>query len=142
MFWENCVQMNDDNGAEMTYHELWLNTIRVAQNLQKRGYQPHQVFGFMADNTDHLVSIVLASFCLACPIAPLHPLMSTAELVRIWSKTKPTVIFCDHSAYNQMNEALKDLNFNVKVFILGQSIDGLETVESLLTVTGYESDFV
>lgn len=119
-----------------------MNTIRVAQNLLKRGYQPRQVFCLMANNTDHLVSIVLAAFCLVCPIATMNTLLSKEEIVRVLEKTKPTVIFCDDSAYNQLNAALKELKLNAKVFILGQPIDDLETVERLLIETGIENNFV
>lgn len=121
---------------------MWLNTIRTAQNLQKRGIQARQVIGFMGGNNDHLFSSILASLCLACPICPLHPLLSKDELVCILMKTKPSVIFCDVSAYDHLNQALKALTFNVKVFTFGGMIDVLEPVECLQMETGIENHFV
>lgn len=126
----------------MTYYEIWLETVRVAQNLQKRGFKSRQVFGFMAASSDHLASIISASFCLACPIVPLHPMLSKKEIVRVFAKTKPSVIFCDSDVYHQLNAALKELNFDVKVFTIGEQIDGLEPIENLLVETGYEKNFV
>lgn len=127
----------------MTFNELRLNTIRAAQNLQKRGFQSRQVFSFMnIQPSEHIASIVLASFCLACPIAPLHSLMSKEEMISILAKTKPSVMFCDESAYEETSQILKELNFDVKFFIFGRPIDDLETVESLFVETGNESNFV
>lgn len=96
----------------------------------------------MAANSDHLASIVLASFCLACPVAPMHPLLSKQELVRVLAKTKPSVIFCDADVYNQMNEALEELSFKIEVFTFCGKVDGLEPVDNLLVETGDEPNFV
>lgn len=126
----------------MTFHEMWLDTVRVAQNLQKRGFKSRQVFGFMAENTDHLAAIVLASFCLACPIAPLNSSLSKPEIVRILTKTKPSVIFCDADVYELLNEVMKEISHNVKVFTIGGKIDGVEPIEHLLVDTGDEKNFV
>lgn len=125
----------------MTFDDLRLESIRAAQNLQRRGFLSHQVFGFLARNSDHLASILIASICLACPIAPMHPMLSKQEIVRFLAKTKPTVIFCDASSWCQLNEALEELNLNVKVFTFGEKVDGLERVEDLLMETGEESSF-
>lgn len=126
----------------MTYHEMWLMTVRAAQNLQKMGFQSHQVFSFMVNHADHLVPIVLASLCLACPINALHPLLSKQEIVRVLSKTKPSVIFCAIDEYNRIDEALKELKLNMRIFIFDGYIEGLETVESLFADTGIENHFM
>lgn len=125
----------------MTYHDMRMETIRVAQNLEKRGFKSHQVFGFMAGNSEHLVSAFLASICLACPVVPLHPMLSRDEIIHVLLKTKPTVVFCDVSAFVEMNKALKELNRGVKVFTFGGQIRGIEPIENLLIATGNETDF-
>lgn len=126
----------------MTHHEMWLETVRVAQNLQKRGFKSREVFGFMAAKSDHLAAMILASFCLACPIAPLHPMLSKQEIARILAKTKPSVIFCDADLYHQLNEAMEELTFNVIIFTIGGKIDDVEPIENLLVETGDEKNFV
>lgn len=126
----------------MSYHELWLKTVRAAQNLQTRGIQSRQPFSFMVNHTDDLVPIVLASMCLACPVNALHPLLSTLEIVRILDKTKPSVIFCDINEYNRIDEAVKEANLIVKIFTFDGHVDGHESVDSLFTETGIEQYFV
>lgn len=125
----------------MTFDEMRLETIRIAQNLQKRGFQSRQVFNFMTANSEHLVPVFFASICLACPVVPLHPMLSKDEIVRIFTKTKPTVVFCDVNAFNETNEALKELEWEVKVFTFGGQIDGVEPIENLLVESGNENEF-
>lgn len=135
-------QINDENGTKLTYHEIRLKAIRAAQNLLKRGLKIRDVFGFMTVHCDYLVPIMVASICLACPVAPLHPMLTKDEIVRFFLKARPSVAFCDISAFDQLNEALNELPFSVKVFTFDGHIDGVEPVENLFIETGEEDRFV
>lgn len=126
----------------MTFREVRMKTIRAAQNLLKRGYKPRQVFGFMAQNSDNLLPIFLSAICLGCPVVPLNTSLTKDEIVRIFSKTKPTLLFCDAKSCAQMNEALRELNWNLEIFTLDEQIVNCESVESLLIETGEEDNFV
>lgn len=102
----------------MTFDDLRLETIRAAQNLEKRGYQSRQVFGFLAGDSDYLASIIMAFICSACPIAPVHPMLTKEELIRILAKIKPIVIFCDAESSDdgQLDEVLEGLKPNVNIW--------------------------
>lgn len=133
----------------MTFGELRLNAIRAAQNLQANGFQPHQKFCFMTIHNENLLSIVLASIGLACPIVPLYPLLSTDEIVRILTKVKPAIVFCDANLYNQLDDALNKLQFKMKVFLLDDvhldrvaDTHNVESVVNLFRETGKENSFV
>lgn len=126
----------------MNYHEMWQKTIRAAQNLQSKGVQSREVFSFMVNHSDHLVPILLASLCLACPINALHPMLSKQEIIRILIKTKPSIIFCAVDEYYRIYEALKELKLNVKIFTFDGHIEGLDAIEILFAETGIENQFV
>lgn len=127
----------------MTFSEVRLKSIRAAQNLQKNGFRSHEKFCFMTINNENLLPIVLASIGLACPIVPLFPILSIDEIVRILSKVKPSVVFCDAILYDHMKEALNKLQFKMKVFLLDDvHLDGVETVMTLFNATGEENAFV
>lgn len=136
------LKINYDTGVEVTYDELRLKTIRAAQNLQKIGFQYKDVFSFMAVNSDNLSPIVLASFCLGCPIAPVHTTLSMAEIVESLKNTKPKAIFCDADAYHLIDEALKELPLSVPIFTFDGQVSISEPVESLFIETGTENEFV
>lgn len=126
----------------MTFDDLRLETIRAAQNLEKRGYQSRQMFGFLAGDSAYLASIIMAFICSACPIAPVHPMLTKEELKRILAKIKPIVIFCDAESYGQLDEVLEGLKPNVKVFTFGETILGLESVDNLFIETSDENNFL
>lgn len=126
----------------MNYHEIWLKTIRVAQNLQKRGFHSPHVFTFMVNQADDLIPIVLASFCLACPINPLHASLKMEEIERVLVQTRPSVVFCKSDTFNWISKALDEMNLNAKIFTFGEKIDGIEPVENLFIETNEEIDFV
>lgn len=126
----------------MTYHDIWTESVRIAQNLLKQGIEPRDVIGFIADYSEHLVPLMVASICLACPMAPLYVLQSEEDIVRFFRKIKPTAVFCEVSACDQLKKALEELSFSIKVFTLSGQVDGFESVESLLVETGEEDHFV
>lgn len=96
----------------------------------------------MTVNSDYLTSVALASIFLACPINPLHSILSKDEIIRSLKKVEPTVIFCDIECYNQIDEALKEMKLNVKIFTLGGKIGDSEPIEDLLAETGTEESFM
>lgn len=127
----------------MTFDEIRLKSIRAAQNLQKIGYRSHGKFCFMTINNENLLPIVLASTGLNCPICPLFPILSVDEIVRILTKIKPSVLFCDANLFDLMKEAMNRLQFKMKVFLLDDvHVDGVETVMTLFQATGEENSFV
>lgn len=123
----------------MTFQEIWSNAICVSKNLQKRGFQPGQVFTFLVRRSDHLLSILLAAICLVCPINPLHPMLSKEEKIRILKKIQPKVIFCDADLYDQIDEVLKELDLKVKIFTFNGKTDGSEPIENLFSDTNAEN---
>lgn len=139
-----CIfpQIIDETGDQMTYNEIHWKSVRAAQNLLKRGLKRRDVFGFLADYSEHLVPILVASICLACPVAPLYSMLSKDEIVRFFLKTKPTAVFCDIDAYDQLDEALDELPFSVNVFTFGGQVYGADPVEDLFVETGDEHHFV
>lgn len=121
---------------------MWVRTVRAAQNLQKRGYQPKEIFGFVAKNSHHLAPIVFASFCLGCPINTLDPSFGKVEILHMLNITKPRLMFCDAESYSLVSECLKELKNEAKVFTFGGQTGNSETVESLFIETGAENSFV
>lgn len=130
----------------MTFNQLRLNSIRAAQNLQKlHGFRSHQKFCFITFQNENLLSIVLASIGLACPMIPLYPrILSTNEIFEKLLQIEPTIIFCDANLYGQLKEVLDQLHFEVKVYLLDdiQFEDGVESVVKLFQPTDDENYFV
>lgn len=117
-------------------------TVRAAQNLQKRGYKPKQVVGIVAENTENLTPIVFASFCLACPMNALKTTVQKIDVIRMFTITKPNVLFCDVKVYDLVKECLSELQNNAKIFTFNGTKGDSEAVECLFEETGIEDDFL
>lgn len=126
----------------MTFRDLWLKTVRAAQNLHKRGYQPRQIFTFVAGNTENLTPIFFASICLGCTISPMHVMQSKEEIINTLKITKPSLIFCDIEPYNHVAQAVEELGLEITVFTLNGQTGNSKSVEVLFNETGNENDFV
>lgn len=126
----------------MSFDTIRLNTIRVAQNLQRRGYQSKQVFGLMAKNSHHIASIIFASLSIGCPINTLSATFSKTKLIHILNITKPTLMFCDVEVYDMVEECLRELMNNAKIFTIGDTNSKGESIENLFAITDCENDFM
>lgn len=51
-------------------------------------------------------------------------------------------MFCDAKLYELLKEALDELKFNIKVFILDGHVEGVESADTLFMETGKEDSFV
>lgn len=106
------------------------------------GFEPRQMFSFMANHCDELLPIYLASVCMASPIVPLNESLSSQEIVNILRNTKPAIMFCNTDAYHCIKKLLTELEWNIKVFTFDGPIDDAEPVSNLLRKTGDQENFV
>ncbi|XP_055325950.1 uncharacterized protein LOC129579797 isoform X2 [Sitodiplosis mosellana] len=136
------AQINADTGVKITFAEMRMHTISMAENLQKRGCQPKQVIGIMADHTDHLSSVILASLGLGCPSNVLGISVEKSDIIKMFRLTEPSFIFCEVEKYDLMKECLKELNNDAPIFTFNGTKGDSESVESLFEVTGTEDIFI
>lgn len=118
-------------------------TIRVAQNLQARGYQQNQVIGLLAGNHTDIAPIAFASIAIGCAICPLSfdPTFEKAELIEMLSITKPALVFCDAKWCKILNECLIESGNKAKIFVFGDNQDRFDHVEDLFEKTHKENQF-
>lgn len=126
----------------MTFREIHTNTVRVAQNLQKRGYGPKQMFAIMARNSRHMASIMFSSISIGCTVNPLDPTYDKTVLIHMLKKTKPVLMFCDTDVCDLVEECLNEVGNNAKIFTFGGSKGNSEPIENLLAETHRENAFV
>lgn len=126
----------------MSFNEIRMKTIRTAQNLQNRGYEPKQVFGLMAKNSQHIAPIVFGSISIGCAINTLDPSFKKAELIHMLNTIKPNLMFCDVSVYDLVKECLTELKNDANIFTIGGSKCYGEPVENLFSETNNEDYFM
>lgn len=117
-------------------------TIRLAQNLQKRGYTEGQVFGTYSANVPYLAPVVIASLCMGCPINSIDPSVEKGTILRMFESTQPKAVFCEARLYDMMAECLVELKNDAKMFTFNGVEGSSEPVENLFVETGTEEDYV
>lgn len=92
---ELITQVSADNGEAFTCREMRLRTIKIAQFLQEKGYEQGDVVGIVAANSENVAPLMFACWTLGLTINPLDPAMTEKQVIHMFSKTKPRVIFVD-----------------------------------------------
>lgn len=137
------MQISDDSGERFTFDEIRLQTIRVAQNLQKRGYcTSRQTVGIMAGNLAHLAAVVVGCISLGCPVNTVYPTADKALFIYTVQITQPSIMFCDINSYDFVKECFEEIGQSVKIFTFGGVRGESESVECLLQQTHNEDDFL
>lgn len=137
------TKINADTGERFTFSEMRMKTIRVAQNLLRRGFNSKYLIATVAGNVPHLAPIIYASLCLGWPVATMYTAMEKQSIVRMFELTEPRIIFCEANVYDLIVECLTEVGIsNAKIFTFDGIKGDSEAVDSLFDETGHESDFV
>lgn len=95
----------------------------------------------MTPNTENLAPIVLAEFCMGCPINAMDTSLGTNEAKHMLNIVKPSVMFCDVDVYDMVKECLKELGIDAKIFTFNRRIGSSECVEDLFVKSDSELAF-
>ncbi|XP_031624429.1 4-coumarate--CoA ligase-like 7 [Contarinia nasturtii] len=136
------AQINADTGKQLKYKDLFEITVRVAQNLQNRGYKPKQMFGFMVKNSEAVAALMFAAFAMGAIPDMCSVTLGKEDLAPIFERSKPSVIFCDVEFYDLVRESLREAGSNAKIFTLNGEKGDSESVEALFQKTGKETRFI
>lgn len=125
----------------MTFDEIRMKTVQVAQNLQARGYQPNQVFGMLVGNHTNVAPLVNASIAIGCAICPFDVALDKAELLEMLQLVKPVLLFCEAECCELLNECLVELGNKAKIFIFEDNHGRFDHVDDLFQKTHKENQF-
>lgn len=92
----------------------------------------------MATNSAYLSSIVFVSFSLSFPINVLGISTEKRDVIRMLTKTEPSLMSCDADVYNLVKECLTELGNVAKIFTFNGTFGDSEPVERLFEMTGTE----
>jgi 4-coumarate--CoA ligase len=95
----------------------------------------------MASNSENLAPVVFACFTLGLPINPLAPILTESDVIQMYSKTKPKLIFCDANIIEKMKIAVEKMKIESEIYTLMAKVDGFEFVDDFIAVDFNENDF-
>lgn len=126
----------------MTYGEMYIKSIRAAQNIQKWNYKKEDVFAIISKNNHHLMPIIVALLCLDHPINPIPTAFIEFEITNMLKITKPKVIFSDMDSYEIIKNCLRDLKNDARIYTFGGRIEETIAIEDLFVATSREDEFM
>lgn len=137
---ERISQVFFDNGAEMTCQEMRVRTMKIATHLMKRGYKQNDVAGIVAVNSENVAPVVFACLILGMPLNILAPSLSESDIVHMYSKTRPKVIFCDSNAHETLHNAVKAMELDCEIFTLREKVAQFEFVDELISKVNVKNE--
>lgn len=130
---EMVTQISADTDIEITCHEMRMRTIKMASYLHEKGYKQGDVVGFIAKNSENLAPVVFACFALGLPVHVLSSMMNEHDIISMYSKTKPKIIFCDVDFVNTLQTAVNKMFLSPVINTLINKLDGYNFVDDVLS---------
>lgn len=131
---ELVAQVSADDGVELTCHEIRSRTIRIASDLMTSGLKQGDVVGVVATNTENVVPLVLACLALGLPINTLAPVMIESDIIHMYSRTKPKIIFCDADIVETIQAAANKLQNKPEICTLVAKVGAYKFVNDIIAV--------
>ncbi|KAM8705399.1 hypothetical protein ACLKA7_009804 [Drosophila subpalustris] len=132
------AQISATENTVLTREELHLNSMRVASYMRGLGMVQSDIVGIMARNTTHIFAVVYACFFNGIAFHSLNISYEESTTEKLFSITKPRLIFCDGDEYEKVKSATANLNVMI-VTMRNHHRDSISIDEVLSTPV--EADF-
>lgn len=117
---EKYFQVSDSEGTKLTYSQLELISVRIAQNLRRFGVQPKDVVLAHLYNSTYAAPTFLGCALLGAPINILNrTLLTDVEWIRYTLRTMdPKIIIIDESVKYAATviQVMEEMNLDCKIF--------------------------
>ncbi|XP_058818604.1 uncharacterized protein LOC131681669 [Topomyia yanbarensis] len=135
------AQISADSGVRVTYREMRLRSVRVAQNLAAMGYEMGDVVAIIARNNEKLAPVVFGCFMQGLPINSLDPNFHRDDFAHMFATAKPKVVFCEGDLVDEVRAACELASIEPSLTVFGPRVNGYTRVDDLLVETGLEKHY-
>lgn len=122
---DKIFQISEDDGTELTYTQIELMSIRVAQNLKLFGVNAGDVVTTFVNNSSLVAPLVFGSFLLGASINPISGKtgLNFEWITAVFEANKPKVIIMEDCLEYivELIEIARKLKLDCKIFISGES---------------------
>ncbi|XP_018051977.1 PREDICTED: uncharacterized protein LOC108689634 [Atta colombica] len=128
----NCIgQVDALSGEQDTYADMSERSIKCALWLQKQGVKPGDIIGLCCDNDMNAIIIMLGTMYIGAISNPWDNDLSSMTARYFLSLTSPKIIFAMPSLVPILEEAMKELQMNMKI-VVSHKLNGYTSVEDIL----------
>ncbi|KAG5680288.1 hypothetical protein PVAND_009806 [Polypedilum vanderplanki] len=136
------TQISADTNVSLTCGEMRNRILKIAFHLNDLELKQGDVVGVITENTENIAPVVFACFLLGLPVNPLASVMIESDIAQIYSKTKPKLIFCDEKNLKTVQNAVKIMKSEAKIYTVMEKVDGYESVTKVLEKIVNFEDFI
>lgn len=138
---ERIIRINADDGSQITCNEMKLNSIRIAKALIKMNIKSDDdIVGFVVHQSTHFLPVLYGSIIAGAPFNTV--IFEKDEIVPIFEKTRPKIVFCDVPTYQLTKECLAEIGIDSPIYTMDSKIPSVPFVEDLLLPTNDEESFI
>ncbi|ALC40069.1 maker584 [Drosophila busckii] len=135
---KKIAQISATENTVLTREELLTNSMRIASYLRNLGLKQTDIVGIAARNTTHICSVVYACFFNGIAYHALNWKGQQTTIEKLFTITKPRIIFCDGDEYEKIKAATEQLQ--VRIITMRNHVEGSIKIEELLR-TPIEENF-
>ncbi|XP_017050126.1 probable CoA ligase CCL7 [Drosophila ficusphila] len=133
---KNVCQISADDGTTLTFEQTLTWAIRVAQFFKKRGLNHKDVIGIVGLNSTYLRPLAVACLMNGTPFHAVNTKMDEATTKVLFSRTKPSIIFCDGNVYQKIRSSTSE--WKPEFYLLTGKVEEVRSIEVLLEPTETE----
>lgn len=139
---DKVIQINADNGHEMTCAEMKRRIVRVALNLNKLGYRLGDLVTLVCTNSENVVPVYFGCVTMGLAVNPLAPVFNRDDLAHMMSLTQSKIVFCDENNREVVEEAVSEaIRETPRIYVMGVGSGSASSVDALLIPVDEEQSF-
>ncbi|XP_070504880.1 probable 4-coumarate--CoA ligase 3 [Chironomus tepperi] len=131
---KSIFQISDDTGVELTCADVYERSLKFANFFTQMNLKQGDVVGLIASNSENLVPIIFGCLVIGVAVNPLSIAMGVDEIVHMWSKTKPKVIFSDGKIVETVKSAVDKMELDAKIITMIDEVEGFGFADEILNI--------
>uniref|UniRef100_A0A336M4T4 CSON003268 protein n=1 Tax=Culicoides sonorensis TaxID=179676 RepID=A0A336M4T4_CULSO len=116
------AQISADNGVKLTCSELRVKSIRLAENLKRKGYKFGDIIATVSRNNHDISAVVFGCNIIGAPVNCLDPNFTATEISDLLMITKPKLVFCENYNLKNVQSALNEINLKPEIILTGDEV--------------------
>lgn len=138
---QSVCQISDDTGVKLTNLDVYRRSLKFANFFTKMELKQGDIVGLISSNHENLVPIIIGCLTLGVAINPLYTAMNADDIMYMWCKLKPKIIFSDADVVGTVKSAVDKIGSNPKIYTMMNKVDGFNVADDILNEEFDVEDF-
>ncbi|XP_022231670.2 4-coumarate--CoA ligase 3 [Drosophila obscura] len=126
----NVLQITADDDTVLTNGDVLALASRIALYFRAEGLTHEDRVGIIGRGSTYVMPVATACFFNTTPFHAINSSREPQVVARLYSVTKPKIMFCDASDYETIKDICKD--WAPKIITLTGRVEGVPSVEDLI----------